>query len=1665
MMTAQQTLSFQAALRTGGCWLLLGLLLGPAAARAQHPNIARGFTPSGMFDTGGIDSVNGFNGNLVIRIPIGGSYPVGGTMGSYSLALMYNSRAWDFTGKDGGICPGGNVPTDTLAVPSVLDNAGLGWRFSLGSVGGDNLPYGAPPPPSLNAYQGMDGSEHYLFDRLTTPQGGSVQQPGMSFSNDGSFLRYGNGVLEFPDGMVHTFGAHGVASIKDRFGNGLTISYTTDPPNCPGNVWVIADGYRTHRVCFRPTGYPYPEQTEVVDHIDLAAAGAATATYRFFYNDSDTTGFHEIRMTGRGTKIPGCGDPQWSTRVFLLTGLLLPDGTSYSMPSGNYTANAGEVVSGVLTRIRLPTSGAIAWDYQISALPQPHSDDNGVWYLPVMTSIVGVGARRVYDDKGQLVGQWLYGSPTDLATRWNEVVRQVVYPSADPALASQGLPGHRVVTYYSACVYGTCQNEAGSTDPTDTSSVDYALPFSRRRPDGYGNFLSQEVYSPPPPPPAPPPPPGSLTPLRQVYLGYDDDAPAVRPVTLTSPVFYNQRQQARRTVYRDDPVATAPGGFPAVVAASSSYDGLGHYRVVDLGDSFGFAGTQRTERTHWNPGGMPGPGDPWILDTYDWKEQQEGGDLRRQEAVFEPGKAFLLCERHLAGGGQRDGSDVVVTYAHDNAQTPGQVTAESWYGGDTQSVGAAAECTELPAHPVYAYTHGTSAGVRNSTTVKVTVSDGSTSPPQLVDLKLLDDDIDAGSGLVATARDPAGRPTTFTYDPMGRPLTVSPPGDATTRITYQLSDTSPPLVDRQVVGSATLEEEQWQLDALGRTVAHTVLLPSGVPSTTAVTLNAMGWKTAVTVPAADPRAAHRTQVLNYDEFGRPGKVVAPDGRTAATIDYNGARRVVRSERVWNGTRENPIQSVEEYDGLGRLRRIQDPNGTWTRYLYDAGGKLSTVTTNGVQTRNFHHDGRGFLVGEQHPESGFASYRYDARGNLTLRATPTGTLTSKYDEAGRLLSVGTAQGELKHFTYGTGAEAGQLTQARAFNSRMAGSCTAFEVRQNLAHDTVTGRLASEATSLWQGTQALESWTQSYAYDGAGRMTQVTYPSCLALCPAMERQVTTSYDHGRPTAVAGFASGMTYYDNGMLATVRHANGVLFTQDRDPSGMPRPRSLRADLGTASQPWPQESYSYDSVGNIKAIGGKRFGYDAGSRLTSATVPAAGAQPYQQYSYDPYGNLVRIFRGANAGSGSYVDYTADPQTNRLQFASYDGSGNLLAYQGTAYTWDVLGQATSINNGSELWTHTYDAAGERVWSFRTSPSRLDSYVLRGPDGSVLSAFTRTGSTYSWEDYAYREGLLLGAASSNGSVVHFDVDHLGSVRLETDGSGATVKFRDFWPYGEEATPPAGSERMKFTGHERDLGNLASSADDVDYMHARYYRPIWGRFVSADPAGGSAKPPNSWNRYAYAADNPLRFSDPTGAVLEVAGPLAQDFLDMLSAELGLRVTQDSQGAVGREAGPPTPQAAALANAFDEAAAQSTPRFTITAVGNSSKVFLDDFPTQTVSVNHLRAVPSRPPSGMSDYPTRGEFMTHFLMEYAKAAESGAFNFWTFIPAHAAGMAAQNEFRAGLGQSAISNQPLLGTDGSSVHIRYSYDPWYAGHYSRLTFTNGSVSIKYGPCVLGFCQ
>jgi RHS repeat-associated protein len=192
---------------------------------------------------------------------------------------------------------------------------------------------------------------------------------------------------------------------------------------------------------------------------------------------------------------------------------------------------------------------------------------------------------------------------------------------------------------------------------------------------------------------------------------------------------------------------------------------------------------------------------------------------------------------------------------------------------------------------------------------------------------------------------------------------------------------------------------------------------------------------------------------------------------------------------------------------------------------------------------------------------------------------------------------------------------------------------------------------------------------------------------------------------------------------------------------------------------------------------------------------------------------------------------------------------------------DMIAQSTiPTDAGQRKALHLYTASDERVASIEldaaNTPVRRE-YTVRDAASRLLRRFKQEGTApVRWdEDYIYRGTQLIAAEVETADRTrHFHVDHLGTPRLITGNGGVKISSHDYYPFGEEVTAP-GDERLKSTGHERD-------AKTLDYMHARYYSPVWGRFLSVDPIRGSARKPQTWNRYAYARNNPVRFTDPAG-----------------------------------------------------------------------------------------------------------------------------------------------------------------------------------------------------------
>lgn len=105
------------------------------------------------------------------------------------------------------------------------------------------------------------------------------------------------------------------------------------------------------------------------------------------------------------------------------------------------------------------------------------------------------------------------------------------------------------------------------------------------------------------------------------------------------------------------------------------------------------------------------------------------------------------------------------------------------------------------------------------------------------------------------------------------------------------------------------------------------------------------------------------------------------------------------------------------------------------------------------------------------------------------------------------------------------------------------------------------------------------------------------------------------------------------------------------------------------------------------------------------------------------------------------------------------------------------------------------------------------------------------------------------------VTYIHVDNLGSTIAETNESGEVVRRYSYLPYGKPVDTVNDSD-PGYTGHVYDdeLG--------LSYMQARYYDPVLGRFMAMDSAAVNPNDPRTFNRYAYANNNPYKYIDPDG-----------------------------------------------------------------------------------------------------------------------------------------------------------------------------------------------------------
>ena len=264
--------------------------------------------------------------------------------------------------------------------------------------------------------------------------------------------------------------------------------------------------------------------------------------------------------------------------------------------------------------------------------------------------------------------------------------------------------------------------------------------------------------------------------------------------------------------------------------------------------------------------------------------------------------------------------------------------------------------------------------------------------------------------------------------------------------------------------------------------------------------------------------------------------------------------------------------------------------------------------------------------------------------------------------------------------------------------------------------------------------------------------------------------------------------------------------------------------------------TYTYDKAGNrTKEDDGTTqtaYTYNGLDQLQTATKEKGTAvDEVRQYSYDANGNQTDV---KNTKTGQTESYTYDAENRLSKVAVTDKDGKTAVIQQNRYNGE--GQRIQKVEGSKTTNYYYQ---DGVVSYTTDGENSQtSQNLIGTDGNIL-ATQRYGSDHT--DYL---------------LYHKDIQGSTTSLVKEDGSAdATYRYTDFGETTINGDNKAENE-VCYTG------GIYDHSTGLYYLNARYYNPEDGRFVTEDTYRGETAKPETGHLYAYCANNPVNYVDPSG-----------------------------------------------------------------------------------------------------------------------------------------------------------------------------------------------------------
>ncbi len=625
----------------------------------------------------------------------------------------------------------------------------------------------------------------------------------------------------------------------------------------------------------------------------------------------------------------------------------------------------------------------------------------------------------------------------------------------------------------------------------------------------------------------------------------------------------------------------------------------------------------------------------------------------------------------------------------------------------------------------------------------------------------------------------------------------------------------------------------------------------------------------------------------YDAVGNLQTRVDANNATTSYV-YDGVERLVQINY--------PTSSVAfAYDALGHRQTMLDSAGL-SQYGYDAVYRLNTVTDPFNQSVGYGYDRAGNRVGLTYPDGKSVSYGYDA-ANLLKTVTDWNTQTTQYayDNANRLtnatlpngVSIGYAYDKANRLTlmeydrgttllgrvgYALDAVGNRTQQSESFVAVESGALAPNVVPTLPNHFYLplvgadSGSAAPKAvptpTRTLTKTAAPSATRQA---PGEPRVTLMPRPqstSAREVVPGASRATSS------PTPTATLTRNATPLALN-LSVVSYlppeeesGSANLAPATKTPTLTPTPTNTPTPTATALPAGTNNTvidYVYDPLYRLTqakystygggplspmllrslAAPGKATNTPTATPIPTATPnPPLGTLRTIAYTYDAVGN--RLTQDDNGALSSYGYDIANRLTSvNGQAYTFDNNGNLLSDGTRTFQYDIENRLIAVTSPSSASSFVNNGLGDRLQ--QTVNGAQTRYALDPAAGltQVLADGTNT--------YLYGLGRI---AQQQTTMQYFGVDGLGSVRQLYNSTGQIVANHRYDPFGNTISQSGlGTSAYGYAGEQQDPSGL-------DYLRARYYDPVTGRFLSKDAWGESV---NGWT---YAENNPILFTDPSG-----------------------------------------------------------------------------------------------------------------------------------------------------------------------------------------------------------